>query len=102
MVQNKENETIQLRVGFRAFDKAIGGAYNYAADAKDDDLCKRLYTLGRVNDRRLARGNRRVITVDKETYKSAVRDAIDLVGAGGDADLVEQLMKLDEHTVEAD
>lgn len=102
MIQNKENETIQLRVGFRVFDKAIGGAFNYAAEAKKNDLCERLYALGRVNDRRLSNGNRPVITVDKETYKSAVRDAIDLVGACGDADLVEQLMKLDEHTVEAD
>ena len=92
-------ETVTLMIGYRAFDRPIGRAFNIAADVGDWDLGDRLLKIGRVNDRTERRGKRK-LTLDKQTYQSAVGDAIDLAGDSGDTELVETLTKLDEHIVE--
>ena len=94
-----QHETVTLKIGYQAFDRPIGNAFNIAADVGDWDLGKRLLEIGRVNDR-TERNGRRALTLDKQTYQSAVGDSIDLASDAGDSELVEALTKLDEYIVE--
>lgn len=86
-------------VGYRAFDRPIGKAFNIAAEVGNHDLSDRLLKIGRVNDRTERRGKRK-LTLDRQTYQSAIKDAIDLAEQDGDAELARALTKLDESVIE--
>lgn len=73
----------------------IGKAFNIAAEAGDWDPTDRLHKMGKINDKTSHRGKGK-LTLDRQTYQSAIKDAIDLAGQEGDAELVEALTRIDD------
>ena len=100
-MKERQQETITLAVGYKAFDKPIGKAFDIAAAVGDWSLTDRLHKMGKVNDQNSRRG-RGKLTLDRQTYQSAIKDAIALAEQDGDAELVHALTKINESVIDGD